>query len=350
MILAVFSAMLLQVGPVDAVPEYVLIPEQRIGSHDGPIALSYVGGITASGSMIFVTQPAQGEVWAITAADQRVNLLGRKGGGPGEFRQPRSIGLNGDTLWIADNPARRITLLTPSGELLHTIGLAQPAGIIGRSPDGGVIGTLGGPPDRPLPIVRFDASGTLVDTLAFLVSPRPAVFHLTSGAGGVHIFNPFSHTPLAVADNAAAGLVIVRMDGPPDREVTVTWLGGRRAEASVGVNITPIEITNADWNAMFRGVHPQFRTPDMIKGIPRPKDWVPVNRAVVASNGDVWLGAAVEGRDTRWLIVNSRRGVIGQTSTPHRIVLHHIDGDDVWGVDLDEDDVPYVVRYRLTPD
>src|SRR5690606_18324699 len=54
------------------------------------------------------------------AAGAPLGRFGRRGGGPGEFSSVYSMGWKADSMWIYDQSARRVTLLTPERALART--------------------------------------------------------------------------------------------------------------------------------------------------------------------------------------------------------------------------------------
>ncbi len=101
--------------------EYVV----TLGTRDGPGALSSIPVAVAEDSRgrFYVTTPQQG-VEPPFVYDSRGNFLqrlGRGGEGPGEYTYPMEIVVTaGDTLHIFDDRTRRLTVLSPSYEVVRT--------------------------------------------------------------------------------------------------------------------------------------------------------------------------------------------------------------------------------------
>ena len=85
---------------------------------------SRFGPIPASASgHLAVAQPQDGTVLVFAADGRQLATVGRKGGGPGEFRGINQLGWSGDTLWVADYSNNRLTLIGPTGRIAREIAL-----------------------------------------------------------------------------------------------------------------------------------------------------------------------------------------------------------------------------------
>jgi hypothetical protein len=82
-----------------------------------------------------------------------------------------------------------------------------------------------------------------------------------------------------------------------------------------------------------------------------PERLPPLGTVVVADEGDVWVSLTEfdfsDGLD--WLILSPVGELVGRVHTPPDFRLRAVRGDVVVGFALDELDVPFVRRYRLSP-
>jgi hypothetical protein len=79
-----------------------------------------------------------------------------------------------------------------------------------------------------------------------------------------------------------------------------------------------------------------------------PEYFLPVGRAEYAETGDLWLQReALHDADHTWWVLNPEGEQIARVTIPMGLDPRLIRGDELWGVELDELDVPYVVRYRI---
>jgi hypothetical protein len=131
-LLALFGAVL-GVVPVSAQSpaRWRLVEDWRVGGEvDGPHSLGDVRGLGLL---------RDGRLVVLDARDQQVHFLdprgrplrtvGRKGAGPGEFRNANGFLVTADDHVIVNDPGNsRFTVLTSSGELRRTIPITQPWG------------------------------------------------------------------------------------------------------------------------------------------------------------------------------------------------------------------------------
>ena len=348
MTFTVFAALAaLQVG--QGVPQYELVAERRYGSSDGPLSFSSVGDIALSGGTLFVTQPDVGEVAIISLADGTLIRSTRSGEGPGEFRTPTATGLRGDTIWVQDWKLGRIGLFNRQGRFLSAIPFPNRHNVLGMTADGAILAHADPQDLRPglVALTRFSRTGSRTDTLLRVEQSRPRMLEANAPNGpSIRFLNPFAQAPLARMDADGVGSVVVTMDGPPGREIEVTrLLHGQRS--TVGVRYPSRKVTKEEADRVTKGFPPPLRTPDAIRRMNFPSAWIDINRMLVARNGDVWLGAADRGEPIRWTVVNRSGQITGTVQSPAGGFLYRVVGNEVWGSELDDEDVPYVVKYSL---
>jgi hypothetical protein len=102
--------------------------ENRIGSVDDPDqALTAPGAVfLAPNGMVYVTQPADLNIRGFDTTGHPVRTIGRSGEGPGEFRMLLSAGFVGDTLYVADQTLRRLSMFTADGQFVRSYEFASP--------------------------------------------------------------------------------------------------------------------------------------------------------------------------------------------------------------------------------
>ena len=94
----------------------------------------------ASG-VIAVANGATAEIRLFAETGRYLRTLGRRGGGPGEFREISWMGVSGDTIFVADRTGARITRYLEDGSLVGTVPItaADSVGgfsVVGRLTDG----------------------------------------------------------------------------------------------------------------------------------------------------------------------------------------------------------------------
>jgi len=103
-----------------------LLEEASIGvdTGDDPYMLGRVRSVAASSDRIYVVD---GQVPALRVYDwsgRYLRDLGREGEGPGEFRYPTGVGVDGaGRVWLHDQISTRIVVFAPSGEVVATLNL-----------------------------------------------------------------------------------------------------------------------------------------------------------------------------------------------------------------------------------
>ena len=131
-----------------------------------------------------MAQPNDYNVRVYDASGKLVRIIGRKGGGPGEFEGIGSIGFRADTLFVSDGRLRRTSLFALDGRFikslqLTTLALKPPfmgGGASHLLSDGSMLFTPGivlGPDyeqkDLPLPTLRLARDGAILDTALILI-------------------------------------------------------------------------------------------------------------------------------------------------------------------------------------
>lgn len=107
----------------DAVPRLVAREELRIGSANDPDSgFTRIGPVEldADGN-VYVVESSEREILVFDTGGRRIRTIGRAGDGPGEFRFPNRMGVVGDTLWVGEDLARRVTLFSREGRVHRTI-------------------------------------------------------------------------------------------------------------------------------------------------------------------------------------------------------------------------------------
>lgn len=204
-------------------------------------------GVSASGlagaddGTLYVLDGQGKRVLAFGPDGSFLRSYGREGEGPGELRSPSAVAVGpGDSVWVSDMGNVRATVFAPDGELGRSVpfpsGDQRPSGTLVVREDGFVqaMPTFAFRPGEnvrpPIPIIRFAADGTLVDTLS--LTPAPKFDQVTIEAGGHRLFilmaPAFTTTvrwvalpdgSVVVSDTAEYVLRWVGADGAPRRIV-----------------------------------------------------------------------------------------------------------------------------------
>jgi hypothetical protein len=375
--LILFPALL---GAQANVPTWRVEPVARAGEGDGPGGLTTVSGVTVSrDGTLYVAQPQEHVVKVYDSAGRYLRSIGREGAGPGEFERPSTLGWRGDTLWVADAPQIRIGLFRPDGTFLRSIRFSQASPLTNGRPqipgsllaDGSVVGfwqaPLGVLAAGPVqaPVVRFSPHGEPLEVIAQR-ERRNEYGQLRGDRGTSYFAQPFTDSPLMAVAPDGSGIIIVR------REAAA---GAEPATFSVR-RITPSGTVTFSRNYLYR---PLPLSADAVEravqehmarmsnaGIPRPEAAAlrralrenlyrprflpPVTAVVVGRDGTIWLRREELGRPMAWWHVLDARGrLIARAWVPARISVRYADRTQLWAVELDELDVPTLVRFRVVP-
>lgn len=361
--------------------------ELRIGAVDDPdLAFSSVVALEVGhDGDIYSLHPEERMLRHWSASGELIGTIGREGDGPGEFRMPRTLGWSGDSLWVVDSSLTRISFFDAAGRyvgaLSPTVDLgsvdlneqgvypARPVGMLG---DGSIYGETSpaAPAAHGVPIrlhhVRMGPDGATLDTIFGVAYGRELNLTLTFDAGMRYGSpQPFTDRPLITlardgrsllvlerrADDADGGnafhLLRLGLSGDtidsrayPYRPVAIPRDTIERElqqrvervnEVTQGMGISLSQIQTMVRDAMYI-----------------PDAYPPVGHLVAGRDGTVWLSRQPQGSTgTEWLVLDAQGEPIGRVELPRALTLMAAERSRVWGIERDEYDVDYIVRYRV---
>jgi hypothetical protein len=375
---------------ISSLPEISLVEERRLGSVGDPeTGFSSVTGVEVSrAGAVFVLDGQDRKVKVYDSVGAHLRSIGGRGGGPGEFQAASDFGLVGDTLWVRDAMARRISLFDFAGELIATVTTVGEPITIPGIPDGSlrvapsrprgdglfasdvsVTGPDALPDSFQVPDLVFDRTGKVVDTAgAHVVRPRESAgTRIMIPAGLVVIFrDPWNEVGLGGAVGTDSIIIgHAAATSANDSEIDVTRSTRQRDTVyHARLTYTPRPVSQQFKDSVINEVlrlpqrmvaegrmqpEPVVQTRAAISEILSQYSYVPpIDMHHVGKEGAVWLRTqADEGGPRRWVLLDpdgKPRGIIGLAETS-RVMWSS--GDVVWIVERDELDVPWVVRYRL---
>lgn len=370
---------------LDAPPWTVAGPEVRIGAVDDPAyAFSFVRALSVGPTgRVFSLHLNDASVRVWSPDGKPAGSIGRQGDGPGEFQNPISLGFFGDTLWVMDLRAYRASYFTADGSFL---GNATPKVDLGSrevSPprperplrdgtwfgaapafsDGIARGTI-----TQTEYVHMDGAGALLDTV-WVQQWRPTdILALLNkdGRGGSYSRQPFGDRPLfQVMDDG--GMVVVEYRVPDHAEgatfsvMRLSVSGDTLWRRALPYSPVPLDPARANRAAdsmaeervqFFSRMRPGLTQAGLTKEL-RDAMYAPpfepfLRGLVVASDGSIWLqryGATADGAE--WWVLDEKGQPLGRAFMPDGLRVVAIRGDDVWGVETDDMDVSYIIRYRV---
>lgn len=400
-----------EAGPhLDRAPLLTLVEGTRLGDFDDPDrGFSRVLGLAVDDQGApWIVEGSVPEIRRYGPDGSVEARIGRRGEGPGEFMSVQRFGVQGDTLWTFDSSLMRITLLDRTGNVLSTatvegipVPLPEATGYVSpyqMRPDGLFTGSMNrvvfyrsapptgvSPTDSiPVPMVLFDPEGKGVDTIGWAGRPPPRLWRPPSEqpeepsriqAGERSIWVPVAPSTLPNWLPTPDGYVLVetpRPQGPRDHDMYVTRIG-LEGDTIYGraVSYEPVPFTSGGLDAIAEAAARGESGPRIMgAGAPEPpSDWqaiarrvraemdfpdyqLPIRSSWLAQDESIWLqrtarGDSAESGLPRWAVLDPEGRLRGEVRlAPGARPLWHR-ADTVWILELDEFDVPWVVRYRL---
>lgn len=366
----------------------LLVPELRIGSvDDAETALTFFRGLeVGSDGRIFTVHPEENRIRIHDVEGRPAGFIGGPGEGPGEFRSVGMMGWVGDSLWVLDFGNYRFSYFDLDGRLLRSRtvpidlggpGASSPPRPEGLLPDGTLFGS---PPawSREVAkgtitervVLRLDERSMPLDTLFRqpLSNTTWAIEDPKSTRGfGSYGAQPFSDTEMVRLGPSGSDLVRVERTVPVTPEEAsfrvsrVSLAGDTLFSREIRYTPEPIAPTLVDSLVRMRGKSmeriatrmPGAPTPARAEELARealylPAFHPPVSELLVGRDGSIWLQREVVDGDTaNWLVLSANGGVAGTVSAPRRLRIMAAEERRIWGMETDELDVPYIVRYRV---
>ncbi len=351
-------------------------PELRIGSLDDP---DYIFG-----PVLWVVPGPDGSVYSLhvgeairrwTAEGAPAGSVGRQGEGPGEFIQPGFVGFFGDSLVVMDYRLYRASYFDLAGEFLGSV-----------SPSLNIAGADGTPlrPWTPLrdgtftargmaavhliatgeltevPVARVDSAGNTMAVIWMEPQERHDILALmqTDGFGGTFSRQPFRDSPLSAI--RADGLLVVNRrawSGSGEAAVEITMIGFEGDTLFTReLPYTPSPLPSERVDSAVRATTERLRgfsEGDIRQAVYRPSYLPPVSAIMTRTDGTIWLRGwdpiESEGGEQlyEWWVLDEQGEQLARALTPAGLRLTSISDDIIWGVESDELEVQYIVKYRL---
>jgi YD repeat-containing protein len=392
----------------------------RLGSVDGPQALNGVNDLEVGrDGRIYVTQFLAPYVSVFDDRGLPVGIIGRGGSGPGEFYLSAvHIGFRGDTLWATDGAA--LHAFTPDGKEAYQLKWRtrvpqESSAFLPSTPlaDGTFLGERqivmasgknGFFDAESLPLLRFDRTGAIVDTIGMVRWNQPRFVTLEGGLKADHplqgMGNPLtpgieSLLPVVVTRDYRAVILIGAIETAPPAP-TLRNLGGLLAEPigtfqlqrigidgdtllNVPIEYTPrpISRTMQEWlrdsfaaqragdfaarSIPGSGPSPavrERRRAEARDAITFPEFLPPVRSIVSGEDGTIWLLRELrEDGEDHWEVYDDQgrlQGTVVITGgksaalpwSPHVRVMRATKAE-LWGMTIDDLDVPTIHRQRV---
>lgn len=345
-------------GIWDSTTPWRVIEEVRIGALEGsgPDLFGRISALEVDESGRFYVFESQAqELRVFDKAGEHLWTIGRKGGGPGEFREGIGLAWAPDgNLWVVDPGNSRISVFDTTGahvtmkRILGGYVMMPWKGRFDRSGRFHHYG-LDIDPDREsrFVMVRFDTLLNPLDTIPIPRAPDVRYFELRTGDGMIQAGVPFSAgiswTIAATGHLWFANTGEYRVFERNQRSDTVLI---------VSREFDPIPVTGAEVESAIADLDWFTEQGGRIDRSRIPTHKPAVSSLYVDDDGFVWIVPVAAAEDSgRLLDVFEPSGrYLGRVRLPFRLLtgpLPLFRHGMVYGVTSDEFDVPYVVRARV---
>jgi hypothetical protein len=308
---------------------------------------------------IYLLSPTHPSIPQFDARGILRRRIGRSGSGPGEFGRPVAMGWRGDTLWVADQTLRRVQFFSPDGRLLQTRSGDRWGHLVPLA-DGSYLAGRGMALDASqAPMVRLSADFTRADTVAILRWRALPQLRIPTGSGS-YIVGAARFTDRAERVVGPRGDVIYLLEPDPNPTARAAAIRVRSLEPSgrlrweKRIPYQPVPLSNRRFETAVEGLasgHDGAGKLDrgaVRKAMARPVYLPALAQSLVATNGDLWVRWEQDSEvRPEWTVLDRQGTIKGRFRFPAGVNPLRIDGDRVYAVITDSDDLPELVRYRI---
>ena len=344
-----------------------LVEELRIGDREGGDAYTF-GDVRAMAvgldGTAYVYDASMRALRSYDTAGHYVRTIGRDGAGPGEYRDVVGLAISRNgRLFLRDPRLGRIVQFTAEGEPAGTWQLLS--GLYGD--DALMFDTTGNvyakvvtgaiKPGAPWPLgfVKLDANGVIVDTVE---SPRwaeaPVIF-VPYGPEVLWTRHPFGFEVTAFGARYAIELrrpdgSVLRLERAGFPALKIPDAERRELSAIVAAEQREPDEVNSAPPGTIPFVKPAIRA---LKTGADGRLWVRPYMPSVENTAPVDTTLPLTQRSRRWServawdVFEPDGRFLGRLLLPERATIHVMRGEYVWGTMLEQDDVPYVIRWHI---
>jgi hypothetical protein len=329
---------------------------------------------------VAIRQPQDGQVAFVTSTGS-VTVFGRRGGGPGEFRNTHRTGWLGDTLWVADNGLRRVTLIRPQQQLGRLISYPLNISSLGKQligndahyslsgvravySDGTLLlqltpqdfnaSAVGVSPERfDLLMVRVDTAGVVRDQIARVSGQRHCIVAYKGNGFTGSVPIPYCRVDVPEDVSPDGGLIATVSDIHVDDKrgtyrITLIAASGDTL-FSRQHNYAPIVIPRATADSALRARLASANPEQLVavRSMALPPSFPPLRRLIVGTDSTVWLERWTVGPEHQFVVLNSL-GVataIASSGANQRLVVPST--REAWLLEDNEAGEQSIVKVRL---
>jgi len=342
-------------------------PTTSIGVLDGATEyqlFQVAGAVRLSNGTIVVANGGTDQIRFYDSTGHFLESAGRKGGGPGEFKQMGTVfRFPGDTVGVADWSLQRMSLFTPGGEFVRSFPIAAPGGRgfvqpIAVFSDGSLLAQIqsfgaGGPPKSGIhrdsaTYVRLDETGAVRDTIGTFLGTEELVIAETNMIMMTYL--PFGRGSFITAHDSSV------VFGAND-SYAFEWLDrAGHVRRIVRRAHTPTPLTDADVSKYKEERLADAPDDNQRKFEQRILDKTTFPKTIPAyksiqtdAAGDVWVQAYTAPGDSSndWSVFNTDGWLLGTVALPPNFRPNQFGADYVLGIWKDENDVEHVMEYGI---
>lgn len=358
---------------MDSCPRPLFPPDVRIGSYqEVEEAFAYISAVTLDDAEnLYVAEPSEPKIRIFNRQGRFLRSIGKRGHGPGEFLEPRSIGILDHQLWVLDGASRATTFMDLEGRVQKTItpepslvpGVTVHAltpidttkylALIRVAPQAVRAGIT-----TARPVIIVSGGKQVANVVTTLPISRNAFVELRAPDGSPLIFtNPLNDDAAVVPLPGEDALLVVQGPRPvsPKRafySVTRLTLDGdtvyHRLLSYRPLRISPrkagqITETMSAFQGRFRVDRRLWPEILGLSGF-----YPPVSAVRLAMDGRLWIRREeTEHSLVRWDILDPRGSLECTVELPTRLRVLWIGRNYLWSAEQDQLGVDYLVRLRL---
>lgn len=337
-------------------------------SADPELGLTRVGDVIVHDERLFVAQPDELRLQIFSVVGDFLGFLGGRGEGPGEFGDVSGIGVRDGLVWVSDRLMGRVQYFDPGGRYVSSIRTrghpTLPMGWVrvrALLADGSMLVTnpldvvkLAASPERPEHVIRFDARGSLRDTVSVLVGRANALKLGRTSRGGVRFtLLPESYRSLFAPSADGSGFVVVHREAATGAEPHTFRVIRFDARADTAwardISYNPIPVSSK-WRSRNLKKRRSLSA-SLLRVLERAYltlEFFPPVRAVRAgADGATWLLVRTGADSSEWEVLDPFGHSLARVEPPPRGRMTWAGTDALWFVEEDELDVPYLVQYAI---
>lgn len=341
---------------------WTLTETLRIGGGDsGPTSFNYIKSIAVdTKGRVFIYDRQAKEIRVFAPDGKFVKTIGRVGSGPGEMRDAEGIAFAPDgMLWMRDAANARLTVFDAEGVYRYgwTMTFCSSQGPWNPQMDrrGRLLDVdcmVGGGSTLGYAILGYHLDRTRIDTIA----ERPAcgTSQLAEAArfvtkGGTRTtYRSIPYAPMYMSALGPAGEVWCVANSVNYSIARI--VPGSRDTIRTSRSISPAPVTAAERDTVISQFGSNSPGGLDVSRIPRVKP--AIDRIVADGDGRLWVMRSTA-NNTRELDVVDAKGRVIATMSLGKVRTSNytpftVQGDNIYLVVLDEDDVPFVGRFRIT--